>query len=176
LRKITLKKGFIDYDIKQFSVEPLYKIKALVKDDIYWDSYQLLYAFVGQSYDFLENDLKLAIESIESGLNLKVPVDEFCDKYMERLKKLQTESFKYYKIQLELINISMALESLLFESGKLSFKDIKTFNNKTEIRKGIGHLRDVFEEEANEIKKMKWDTNKIKSENNEKSVKNNTPQ
>ncbi len=154
LRKTTIEKGFIDYDIKYFTVVPFYKIKVLVRDNIYWDSYQLLYAFVGKSYNFLENDLKLAIEGIESGLNLKVPVDVFCDKYLERLKELQTESFKYYKIQLELFNIAMALELNLLKSGKLSFKDIKTFKDRQEIKKGIKHLKDVFGKEANKIKKI----------------------
>lgn len=172
LRKISLIKGFVDYDIKQFSVEPFYKIKALIDDDIYWNLYQLLYFLVGKSYDFLENDLKLAIESIDSDLLLKVPVNEFCDNYMERLQELHTESDKCYKIQLELVNIAMALESILFESGKLSFKDIKTFKYKPEIKEGIKRLKDAFKEELKEI--MNLDSNKIESENNEKAIKKNT--
>ena len=162
LRKTTLEKEFIDYDLKHFSVEPFYKIKALVGDDIYWESYQLLYFFIGENYNFLENDLKLAIESIENG-SMKAPIDKFCDKYMEKLIEIQTESDKYYKIQLELFNISMALEDVLFELENLSFKNIKAFKDKPEIKKGIEHLKDVFGEEANEMKKLKLD--KIESEN-----------
>ena len=169
LRKISLVKGFVDYDIKQFSVEPFYKIKALIDDDIYWNLYQLLYFLVGKTYDFLENDLKLAIESIDSDLLLKVSVDEFCDNYVERLNELHTESDKCYKIQLELVNIAMVTESILFESGKLSFKDIKTFKDKPEIKEGIKNLRDVFGEEIDMMNKIEWDTNKTESENNGKN-------
>lgn len=147
MRKESYNKEFIIYDSKSFSVSPYYKIKSLVGDDVFWESAQMLFAFVGNSYSFYENDLKLCIQAYYNPDVETSSFEEIYESYLEQVKNLNEESNKYYKIIMELQNLALELET-----KPLSFKDINSFQNK-QLSKNIVHrlrteLLNVVSEES----------------------------
>ena len=102
MRKESYNKEFTIYDSKTFSVSPYYKIKSLVGDDVFWESAQLLFSFVGNSYSFFENDLKLCIQAYYNPDVETAPFDQIYECYLKQVHNLNEEANKYYKILMEL--------------------------------------------------------------------------
>ena len=136
MRKESLAREFIMYDPKSFSISPFYKIKSLVGDDAFWEATQLLFAFVGTTYDFFENDLKYAIQAFYREDVPMASAKKIYEGYMAEVRSLNEKSEKYYKIIMELQNLAIHLET-----KPLTFKDIVSFKKKPEAKEIIKRLR-----------------------------------
>ncbi|MBW2004798.1 MAG: hypothetical protein JRI72_09330 [Deltaproteobacteria bacterium] len=127
---------------KIFLISPFYKIKSLVGEDIFWESTQLLFAFVGTTYDFFENDLKFAIQTFYENDIPTAPAEKIYESYLEEIRNLHEKSNKYYKIIMELQNLAM-----LLETKPLNFKDISSFKDKREVKEIVKRLQSELIEE-----------------------------
>jgi hypothetical protein len=145
MRKESYNKKFIVYDAKSFSVSPYYKIKSLVGDDVFWESAQSLFAFVGNSYSFFENDLKLCIQTYYNPDVETASYDQIYESYLKQVINLNEESYKYYKIIMELQNLAVALET-----KPLSFKDILSLRNKPLSKLIVKRLRSEILDKVSE--------------------------
>jgi hypothetical protein len=135
---------FSIYDPRSFSVTPFYKLKSLVGDDVFWDVTQLLFAFVGTTQSFFENDLKFTIQAFYTKGIRTAPAETICDCYLNKVRELYRESEKFYSIVKELQNIA-----LILESEPLTFKKLEKLKKRTEIMKTVQLLRDQFKENIN---------------------------
>ena len=136
MREESYNKEFKIYDPKIFLVSPYYKIKTLVGDDAFWESAQLLFAFVSNSYSFFENDLKLCIQLYYNPDIDSEPYEKIYKVFYDEIKNLDEEAKKYYKIIMELQNLAVELET-----KPLSFNDIITFKDKPLSKTIVKRLR-----------------------------------
>ena len=125
-------------------------IKSLVGDDVFWDVTQLLFAFVGTTQSFFENDLKFTIQAFYSKGVQTAPAEKICDCYLNKSRELYKESEKFYVIVKELQNIA-----LILESEPLTFKKLEKLKKRTEIMKTVQLLRDQFREDICGVKDQK---------------------
>lgn len=139
IRKESYQGKFLKYEPKSFSVTPFYKIKSIVGDDIFWDACQDLYAFVGTTYDFFENDLRLALEAYsEKKIEISSP-KKFHEKYVAKIKRLNKESERFYVILKELQNVA-----LYVETKPIGFRELEKLKLSPEIRKSVNSLKKAF--------------------------------
>jgi len=122
MRKESYNKEFLQYDLKSFSISPYYKIKSLMGEDVFWESAQSVFSFVGKTYSFFENDLKFTIQSYYDPKVETASYEKIFEGYSEKVHELVEESFKYYKVVMELQNLAVALET-----KPLTFKKLLTF-------------------------------------------------
>ena len=148
LRKESCQEKFLKYEPSSFLITPFYKVKSLVGDDIFWESCQDLFAFVGATYDFFENDLRLAIEAYSEE---KIPISsskQFHDKYAEEVWRLNKESERFYVILKELQNIALHLET-----KPMVFRDLERLKMTPEIKQSVALLKEAFSEAILSAKK-----------------------
>lgn len=145
MRKEAYNREFLIYDTKSFSVSPYYKIKSLVGDDIFWESAQSLFAFVGSAYSFFENDLKLTIQAYYNPAVETASSDKIYECYVKKVRNLMEESYKYYKIVMELQNLAVGLET-----KPLSFKDLVSFKDKPLSKTIVKRLRSELLDKVSE--------------------------
>lgn len=136
MRKESFNKEFLQYDLKSFSVSPYYKIKSLVGDDVFWESAQSVFSFVGNAYSFFENDLKLTIQAYYNPDVDTASYDKIFDKFSTKVQDLMEDSFKYYKVVMELQNLAVALET-----KPLSFKNLVSLKDKPLSKTIVKRLR-----------------------------------
>ena len=136
MREESFNKEFLQYDSKSFSVSPYYKIKSLVGEDVFWESAQSVFSFVGNAYSFFENDLKFTIQAFYNPDVETAPYDKIFDTYSKKVHDLMEESYKFYKIVMELQNLAVALET-----KSLSFKDLVAFKDKPLSKIIVNRLR-----------------------------------
>lgn len=140
-RKESYQELFLKYEPKSFSIVPFYKVKSLVGGDIFWQSGQDLFAFVGSSYDFFENDLRLALSAYVDNRLKSASPEQIYQKYSEEIWRLNQEAERFYLILKELQNIA-----LLLETKPISFKDLEKLKHHPEIRESIRLLKERFAE------------------------------
>jgi len=149
MRKESLEENFTLYDKQSFSVSPFFKLKFLVGDDVFWESVQLLFAFVGSAYDSFENDIKIVIQEYQKNGNKHFTYQEIYDELMEEVKKLHDKSDKYYKIIAELQNLAFMLER-----NPLNFKDLENFSDKPKVIKLVKRLKRETKEGKKELDRL----------------------
>jgi hypothetical protein len=146
MRPESYNKEFRSYNAGSFSVSPYYKIKSLIGEDVIWDSAQSVFSFVGNSYSFFENDLKLCIQKFYNTKDIDASFEEIYESYLKRVKELNEESHKYYKLIMELQNLSVELET-----KPISFRDINSFKNRSLSKIIVHRLRtDLLEKISDE--------------------------
>jgi hypothetical protein len=144
MREGSYTREFTIYDPKIFTVSPYYKIKSIVGDDVFWESAQLLFAFVGNSYSFFENDLKLCLQSYHDPNVKSAPFEQIYECYLKQIHILNDEANKYYKILMELQNIAVEIET-----RPLSFNEMTAFKNKPVIKIIVKRLRSELIDKEN---------------------------
>jgi len=145
MRKESFNKEFLQYDLKSFSVSPYYKIKSLVGDDVFWESAQSVFSFVGNAYSFFENDLKLTIQAYYNPDVETASYEIIFDKLSSKVRELMEDSYKYYKVVMELQNLAVALET-----EPLSFKNLVSFKDKPLSKTIVKRLRSELIEKITE--------------------------
>lgn len=152
IRENSVNKQFIKYDSKAFSLAPAYRIKSIIGDDIYWHVIQLLFAFVGNSYEFFENDLRLCLYTFTKTDRIEASADKIYESYLNEVRRIHVESEKYYNIILELYNLSQTLES-----GVFNFEKFSNLKNHPDIIEGIQRLKDTFKKELERNEQLSID-------------------
>ncbi len=145
MRRESYNRQFTIYDPKSFTVSPYYKLKSIVGDDVFWESAQLLFAFVGNSYSFFENDLKLCLQSYHDPDIKSAAFEQIYEGYLNQIHLLNEEANKYYKILMELQNIAVEIET-----RPLSFKEMTSFKNRPVIKTIVKRLRSELIDKEND--------------------------
>lgn len=154
LRELHLEKKkpemhFLDIDQNMLSGLPFYKINTLVGDDVFWEAYQLLFAFVDTTYYFFRYNFKTVIEAyFDPDVNTVSP-EEIYNMYKDKLKEIENNAKKYYIIQTELMHLVAFLET-----NTITQKKIESFRKKNECKEMINKLRsDLVDNAMMEIKR-----------------------
>lgn len=141
MRKESYKERFSNYKPSSFSIAPFYRINLILDDKIIWESCQDLYAFVDNTYNFFENDLRLAIEAHQSD-NVEIDdIDRFCDEYGKIIIDYNEKSKRYYIIIEVLRRISF-----YFETNSIGYMQLKKLKNSVKIKDSLKILKDIFDE------------------------------
>ena len=105
----------------------------------------MLFAFVSNSYNFCENDLKFCIQTYYNPDVECASSDQIYECYFKKVNNLNAEFDKYYKIVMELQNLAVELET-----KPLSFKDINSLKNKPLSKTIVKRLRSELLDKVSE--------------------------
>lgn len=139
--------------LKHTSLEvgPVYRLKALVGDDIFWEVHQLLIGVVSEANFFFMRDLGGAFKAGAEGQPLRVTRDQAFITLHQECIRLHQSVAPFYRLVGALQNIARALEGERF-----NFKAIQKFKDTEVVKQSIAELRKEFKErlalvEAHEI-------------------------
>lgn len=134
-------KQFIKFNYEHFTITPFFRLRELINDQIFWEAAQSLFSFIETSYTFFDSDFRIAVKFFVEG---KIDEDkhrDMIDGYLEKIIGQKKKSLKFYLILEELLNIGRILEKERF-----SFKRIRDFKDKLEVKESISRLRDAIGE------------------------------
>ncbi len=137
--------GFIQLDPNRFEISRNYILIELVGDDIYAHIQELMFAYVSSANSFFVNDLcqmvRMYIEGTKE-FEIKHNNYQIAEEYTKYTIEKEECFRKYYSLLGELRNVSAILVR-----EKFTFKGIKNFREKTEVKESIKRLKSEFEEE-----------------------------
>lgn len=140
---------FLKYNPESLSVAPFYKVQSITGDDIFWESFQLLIAFVDRSYHFFQNQFRQAIEYYLETDKITKSLDDMCNDFYNDVWRHYKESERYHKILMELQNISLFLET-----KKLSFKELVELRSRPAMKDYVRRLRAEFADDLDRLNKL----------------------
>ncbi|HEX5719508.1 MAG TPA: hypothetical protein VF179_25330 [Thermoanaerobaculia bacterium] len=132
-------KTLLPLEHTSLEVGPVYRLKALVGDDIFWEMHQLLVSSVTEANFFFMRDLGGTLKAGAEGQPLKVTREEAFNTLHQECMRLKQDVEPYYTLVGTLQNISRALEE-----EKFSFKSIRDFKNTEVVKQAIMELRTEF--------------------------------
>jgi len=138
----TYSKEFKEYCPEAFYTAPLYRLQRLIGKEnveVFNEAIQEFFSFLDKTTMFFEGDLCTAIKVSVGGNKKIAPAQEIFDCYMVKTKELSDESMKYYSIISALQGIMWILETSAF-----SFKKLKGFKDKPEIKDCVEKLKQAF--------------------------------
>lgn len=138
----TYSEKFKEYSPEAFYTVPLYRLQRLIGKEnveVFNEAIQEFFSFLDKTTMFFERDLCTAIKVYVGGNKKIAPAQEIFDCYVTKTKELSDESMKYYSIISALQSITWILETSAF-----SFKKLKGFKDKPEIKDCVEKLKQVF--------------------------------
>lgn len=136
---------YIIPDTSLFELWRDYRLIELFRDDICFKVHQSLDAFVRTSYAFFQDDLGSMVRlSVKSGNEIEVTAsleqrEQIVDRYFIEVEKLNQKAKRYYALLVELQNVSS-----LIQTERFSFKKLKKLYARSEIKRAIRVLKDLF--------------------------------
>jgi len=122
-------------------VGPVYRLKALVGDDIFWEVHQMLLGAVAGANFFFMRDLGAAFKAGVEGQSLKVTREEAFEELHQECMRLRQSVQPFYGFIGALQNISKVMEV-----KKFSFRTIQDFKSAEAVKQSIAYLRREFGE------------------------------
>ncbi len=138
----TYSKEFKEYCPEAFYTAPLYRLQRLIGKEnveVFNEAIQEFFSFLDKTTMFFEGDLCTAIKVSVGGNKKIATAQEIFDCYVVKTKELSDESMKYYTIISALQGITWILETSAF-----SFKKMKGFKDKPEIKDCVEKLKQAF--------------------------------
>lgn len=139
MRRELLDTGWLDVEMSQFRVRPNYRVGVLVGDQVFWSVQQLLFAFVGTTTAFFNDDLGGAIRHAISGGALKGPKKDMIDDYVKLCEKHLDTANRYHVLLAEVQAITTELEKKRF-----TLDSIQTFKKRDAVQKSVKRLKEAF--------------------------------
>ncbi|WP_309387017.1 hypothetical protein [Cerasicoccus frondis] len=129
--------GFLPVDHSNLNITATHRLRQLVGDDIPWKLLQSVIAFVDGANTFFNHDLAVAIRTISKDeVEISSTEEEIAQAFIDKIKDLESESYKHYLFLSRLLDISSILER-----EKFTFVSIGKFKRRPEVMEIINSMK-----------------------------------
>lgn len=139
MRKELLDTGWLDVEMSQFRVRPNYRIGTLVGDRVFWNTQQLLFAFVGTTTAFFKDDLGGAVRHAISGGALRGPKQQMIEEYVKQCENHLDTASRYHILLAEVQALTTE-----FEKKRFTLASVQKFKDRKAVRDSVKRLKEAF--------------------------------
>ena len=136
-----LNNGFLDMKASNPNIVAHYKLHRLTGTMDYWNYYQKAIAFYTTANSTLTKEIPETIRIRIVGDRIDNPHNEIAESAFEMAREKDEESYKYVRLISEFQDLATALESETF-----TFKKMKKFKNKKDIKELISRVEQAVNE------------------------------